>query len=143
MTRFPRFAALALGLALAGSAFAQSQNTPSHPAATGQHMHAMDPQQQLQHLTKQLQLTSDQQAKVGPILQQRDQQLEAMRGDTSLKPADRRAKAMSIMQDADGQIGAVLTPAQRDRLKAMREQAMQRMEERREQHAPAAANSGG
>ena len=118
MTRSSRFAVLALGLMLAGSAFAQSQ-TPPAPTTGGASpmlhpMHAPDPQQQLQHMTKQLQLTSDQQAKIGPILQQRAQQMQALRADNSLQPADRKAKAMSLMQDTTQQIDAVLTPAQRD-----------------------------
>ena len=129
---------LSLGLALTGTAWAQ-QGTPT----TAKHMHAIDPQQQLDHLTKQLQLTSDQQAKILPLLQQRDQQLQSLRDDSSLKPADRRTKAMSIMQDTNQQVDAVLTEPQRAKAKAMREKAMERMEERRGQHMPASSSSSG
>lgn len=132
---------LSLGLALAGTVWAQ-QGTPT-TAPTTKHMHAVDPQQQLEHLTKQLQLTPDQQAKILPILQQRDQQLQALRGDSSLKPADRRAKAMSIVQDSTQQMDAVLNDQQRAKAKAMREKAMERMEERRGQHMPASSSSSG
>jgi Spy/CpxP family protein refolding chaperone len=145
MTRSSRFAVLALGLMLAGSAFAQSQTTPT-PGAPGpmlHPMHAPDPQQQLQHLTKQLQLTADQQAKIGPILQQRAQQMQALRADNSLKPADRKTKAMSLMQDTTQQIEAVLTPAQRDQWKAMRERAMEHAQEMREQKVPSSSSSTG
>lgn len=112
-------------------------------APTVKHLHAIDPQQQIERLTKQLQLTPDQQAKVLPILQQRDQQLEALRNDSSLKPADRRAKAMAIVQASNQQMDAVLTEPQRAKAKAMREKAMERMEERRGQHAPASSSSSG
>ncbi|WP_201313250.1 hypothetical protein [Dyella sp. EPa41] len=132
---------LSLGLALAGTAWAQ-QGTPA-TAPTAKHMHAIDPQQQLDHLTKQLQLTSDQQARILPLLQQRDQQLQSLRNDSSLKPADRRAKAMSIAQDTNQQVDAVLTEPQRAKAKAMREKAMERMEERRGQHMPASSGSSG
>jgi len=132
---------LSLGLALAGTAWAQ-QGTPT-TAPTAKHMHAIDPQQQLDHLTKQLQLTSDQQAKILPLLQQRDQQLQSLRNDNNLKPADRRAKAMSIVQDTNQQVDAVLTEPQRAKAKAMREKAMERMEERRAQHMPASSSSSG
>ncbi|WP_243040538.1 hypothetical protein [Dyella sedimenti] len=140
MKRLPLYAALAfgLGLALSTHAFAQQQG-----GAASQHMHTPDPQQQLDRLTKQLQLTNDQQAKIGPILQQRQQQMDALRGDSSLQPADRRAKVMSIMKDANDQIDAVLTPAQRDQVKAMREKAMERMEQHRGQHAPSSSSSSG
>jgi hypothetical protein len=132
---------LSLGLALAGTAWAQ-QGTPT-TAPTAKRVHAADPQQQLEHLTRQLGLSSDQQAKILPILQQRDQQLESLRSDSSLKPADRRAKAMAIVQDSSQQMDAVLNDQQRAKVKAMREKAMERMEERRGQHVPASSGSTG
>jgi hypothetical protein len=147
MNRLPAFAAFALVAALSGPAFAQ-QSAPAPgaagnapPAAGNQHMHKFDAQTQLEHLTRQLQLTPDQQAKIGPMLQQRDQQLQALHGDSSLKPADRRAKAMSIMQDSQSQIGAVLTQEQNDKWKAMRERAIERMQEKREQRVPSSPSS--
>ena len=148
MNRLSRFAALTLGLAIAGAACAQAQDnssaaTPAHAAPSEQGRRAPDPQQQLQRLTKQLQLSADQQAKIGPILQQRDQQMQALRADTSLSQADRRAKLMTLAQDSGKQIDAVLTPAQRDQLKAMREKAMERAQERRGQHVPSSSGSAG
>lgn len=142
MNRLPAFAALALVAALSAPAFAQ-QDAPATAPAGHQHMHKFDAQTQLQHLTKQLQLTPDQQAKIGPMLQQRDQQLQALQGDTSLKPADRRAKAMSIMQDSQNQIGAVLTQEQSDKWKAMREKALEHAQEKHGQQVPAAPASNG
>jgi len=132
---------LSLGLAFAGAAWAQQGTPPTAP--TTKHLHAIDPQQQIERLTKQLQLTPDQQAKILPILQQRDQQLEALRSDSSLKPADRRAKAMSIVQSSNQQIDALLTEPQRTKAQAMREKAMERREEKRGQQAPASSSSSG
>jgi Spy/CpxP family protein refolding chaperone len=147
MHRLPTFAALALAATLCSHAFAQ-QSAPTgdsnNPPAVGNHnMHAFDAQTQLQRLSKQLQLTPDQQAKIGPMLQQREQQLQSLHGDSSLKPADRRAKAMSIMQDSESQIGGVLTQDQRDKWKAMREKAMERMQEKRGQNVPSTTGSSG
>lgn len=130
---------LSLGLAVAGAAWAQQGTPPTAP--TTKHLHAIDPQQQIERLTKQLQLTPDQQAKILPILQQRDQQLEALRSDSSLKPADRRAKAMSIVQSSNQQIDALLTEPQRTKAQAMREKAMERREEKRGQQAPPSSSS--
>jgi periplasmic protein CpxP/Spy len=153
MNRPFRFTALALGLALAGTALAQSQDNPSSTATSsssapssahqgkGQGQRAANPQQQLARLTKQLQLTSDQQAKIGPLLQSRDQQIQALRSDTSLGSSDRRAKIMSIMQDSTQQVDAQLTSAQRDQWKAMREKAMEHQQERRSQGVPSSASS--
>ncbi len=145
MHHLSRIAALTLGLAIAGVACAQAQDSSGStaPAHSPEGRRTLDPQQQLQHLTKQLQLSADQQAKIGPILQQRDQQIQALRADTSLSHSDRRAKLMSLAQDSSKQIDAVLTNAQRDQLKAMREKAMERAMERRGQHVPSASNSSG
>jgi Spy/CpxP family protein refolding chaperone len=145
MNRLPALTAFALAAALSGQAFAQ-QSSPapgSPPPASNQHMHAFDAQTQLQRLTKQLELTPDQQAKIGPLLQQRDQQLQSLHSDTSLKPADRRAKSMSIIQDSESQISGLLTQPQRDKWKAIREKAMERMQEKRGQQVPASAGSNG
>ena len=145
MNRLSHFAALTLGLAVAGVSCAQAQDSqataPANSAQPAQGRRAPDPQQQLQHMTKQLQLSADQQAKIGPILQQRDQQIQAVRADSNLSQADRRAKLMSLAQDSSRQIDAVLTPAQRDQMKAMREKAMEHMQERRSQHVPSSASS--
>jgi protein CpxP len=150
MIRPSRFTALALGLALAGTALAQQQTNPSPapaqptPAqAQGKGQHMADPQQQLAHLSKQLQLTADQQAKIGPILQSRDQQVQALRADPSLSPSDRRAKMMTIMQGSTQQIDALLTDAQRAQWKAAREKAMERQQERRSQGVPSSSGSSG
>ena len=133
---------LSLGLAFAGAAWAQQGTPPTAPTApTTKHLHAIDPQQQIERLTKQLQLTPDQQAKILPILQQRDQQLEALRSDSSLKPPDRRAKAMSIVQSSNQQIDALLTEPQLTKAQAMREKAMERREEKRGQQAPPSSSS--
>lgn len=120
-----RLAALALAsVAFAGTVSAQdAASTP--PAAAGAHHRGGDPQQQLAHLTKQLQLSPDQVAKIQPILQNRQQQVEALRSDSSVKGPDRRAKMMSIMQDTDTQVQAVLTDSQRQQYQQWREKAMQ------------------
>lgn len=144
MSRLSYLTLFALALAFAGGAWAQQAGAPGAP--TAKHLHKPDPQQQLDRMTKQLQLTPDQQSKILPILQQRDQQLESLHNDTSMKPADRRSKVMSIMQDANQQIDGVLTDPQRAKAKAMREKAMERMEEHHDHHdhhMPAAASSSG
>jgi protein CpxP len=143
MNHLPRLAALVLALTIAGAALAQPQDSTPPANPQGQAAHAPNPQQQLERLTKQLQLTADQQAKIGPILQQRDQQAQALRGDSNLTPADRRAKMMSLMQESNSQIDGLLTDPQRAQMKAVREKAMERMQDRRGQHQPSSSSSGG
>lgn len=149
MKRLPVLAALVLSATVCGSALAQ-QSAPAPagaqgnpPGASQQHMHKFDAETQLQRLTKQLVLTPDQQTRLRPILEQRDQQLQALHGDTSLKPADRRAKVQSIMQDSENQISGVLTQEQNDKWKAMREKAMERMQDKRGDKVPSSTASNG
>lgn len=141
-----RLPLVALSVCIAFSSLALAQQSPAgpdgNPPAGGQHMHQFDAQSQLQRLTKVLQLTPDQQAKIGPMLQQREQQMQALRSDTSSQPADRRAKVMAIMRDSEAQIGGVLTQEQRDKWKAMREKAMEHMQERRGQGVPSSPEGG-
>ncbi|RDS81488.1 hypothetical protein [Dyella psychrodurans] len=131
-----RFALLALSLSAAGfasSAFAQD----STPADTGSASPAMtrhaapDPQKQAARLTKRLGLSDDQSSKIATILQNRQQQLATVRGDSSLSPQDRRTKMRSIQQDTDSQINTVLTPAQQTQYANMKQQMRERMQNAR------------
>jgi hypothetical protein len=86
----------ALVLALSGSlAFAQQPQTA--PAATDAQApmaaphHAPNPQHEVKHLAKALNLTPDQVAKLEPILADRDQKLEAIRSNGQLTQEDEGA----------------------------------------------------
>lgn len=118
---------LAISLLTAGFSFAgaqQAQQAPD-PSATTQpapqhYHHAPDPQKQTAYLTKELNLTADQSAKVEPILAARDQQLQALRGDQQLSPEDRHQQMKAINQQAQQQMAGVLSPEQMSQLKEMR-----------------------
>ena len=79
----------------------------------------MNPEAQLQHLTKQLDLTADQQAQIKPILENRDQQVKQLWQDQSLAPPDRHAKMKAIQEDSKGKIEAVLNATQKQKYEAM------------------------
>src|SRR5271169_4101344 len=84
-------------LSLAGSAALAQDNTTATPPQPGQGQwghgpHDMNPDAQLQHLTKHLDLTADQQAQIKPILESRDQQAKQLWQDQSLAPQDRHSK---------------------------------------------------
>jgi periplasmic protein CpxP/Spy len=111
-------------------AVAQDDQQGPPPQANGgwQHHGPPDPAQRTQQLTKQLKLTSDQQAKVQDILQSEKSQMESLHQDTSTPPQDRRAKMMDIRKTSDSQIRALLDPTQQkkwDEMQAKREQWMQ------------------
>jgi len=82
--------------AVAGSAaFAQSDNSgqqPLAPSAQPEGRRGMSPEQQLDRLTKTLQLSTDQQSQIKPILADRQQQMQALYQDQSLSQPDKMAK---------------------------------------------------
>ena len=58
----------------------------------------MDPDRQLEHLTKTLNLSADQQSQIKPLLVDRQQKMQALWQDQSLSQQDRRSKAQAIRE---------------------------------------------
>jgi Spy/CpxP family protein refolding chaperone len=86
-----------------------------------------NPADTTKRLTEQLNLTSDQQAKVQAILEDQQKQRETLMQDSSLSQDDRRAKGMELRKKTMSDIRAVLTPDQQkqfDEMQAKREQEM-------------------
>jgi Spy/CpxP family protein refolding chaperone len=77
-------------------------------------------ERELQRMGERLNLTDQQKAKIRPILQQRNKQLEDLRANSSLPQGEARAKATAIRKSARQQIDQILTPEQREKQKAMR-----------------------
>ena len=97
-----------------------AQDQPAQPAARGPMR--VDPDRQLQHMTRVLGLSADQQTQIKPLLVDRQQKMEAVFQDQSLAPRDRRAKMQSIRQDAQTKIEAVLSDQQKQTFESMRQQ---------------------
>ncbi len=124
---------LAIGM---NAAIASAQDAPPPPpdgAMQGQGMrHGMDPDQQLAHMTKRYNLTADQQSQLKPILANHQQQMMALRSDTSMSRQDKMAKMQSMQQDHMQKVEAVLTADQKTKFEAdqakMRERRMDRMQ---------------
>lgn len=118
------------------SAPAQDQAAPAPQQKgdwAGRH-EAPDPNKQLQHLTKKLNLTADQQNQILPILTARQQQMESIHNDSSLSQQDRRAKVRAAREDADGKIRAVLNDDQKKTYDQMQQQMRERHQEHRNQN---------
>src|SRR5258708_5646959 len=98
-----------LTLSFAGAALAQDSPPPPDQSQQGRGPGRMNPDAQLEHLTKQLDLTADQQSQIKPLLVDRQQKLEALRQDQSTSREDRRAKARAISEETHSKIEAVLT----------------------------------
>jgi protein CpxP len=113
MKQFATVAALALGAVIMLSPSARAQDTaPSTnqpPAgAGGGRQRGMN----IQRLKTQLNLTDDQVTKLTPILKDRQDQMMALRNDTTLSQEDRRAKMKDIADAINAKVKAILDPDQ-------------------------------
>jgi protein CpxP len=135
-------AILALGLGL-GAALgqdaqsSQDQSQPSQESAQpmGAHMHGRggsmnDPNNQLKHLSKRLNLSDDQQTKIKPILEDEHKQMQQLWSDNSLSRQDRFSKMRGIRENSDAEIKKVLNEDQQKNFDKMREEQRSRMRER-------------
>jgi hypothetical protein len=86
----------------------------------------MDPNRQLERMTRELSLTSDQQEKIKPLLLERQQKMQALMQDQSLSQEDRRAQMRTIMEGSNNSIKANLTDDQKQKFAAMQQQRMRR-----------------
>ena len=137
--------AIALGgmLALSANAalYAQDQTAAAPAPATGQQAQGhrgmrMNPDRQLQHLSKTLDLTADQQTQIKPILVDRQQKLQAVWQDQSLSRQDRHSKAQAIQQDTRTRLEATLNDQQKQKFEELRA----KMQERRQQRTRGGQN---
>ncbi|MEY2505349.1 MAG: motif family protein [Verrucomicrobiota bacterium] len=86
----------------------------------------------LEHLSKDLELTDDQKAKVQPIIDQTKPQIEAIHQEAM-------EKMHALLENATAQIRPLLTPAQQQKFDAMKKahedmrKAMQEMEDAKKQ----------
>ncbi len=124
MNRISIAAVLAFSLALAGAVFPataqQNGDTTTQAQEHGGKHHRMhDPHKAAMHLSKKLGLSSDQTAKVEPILADRQQKVQALRADTSLTEQQRHEQMRTIQQNTQQQMSSILTPEQMERLKSM------------------------
>lgn len=123
--------ALALSSFVGIAAMVVAQDNAQPPAQggeQGEHPHGgrhFDPAKRTEMLTKQLNLTSDQQSKVLDILKSEQSQMETLRSDTSVSQDDRRSKMMDIHKASNDQIRGLLDATQQkkwDAMQARREQ---------------------
>ena len=105
----------AAALSLAGLVYLQAEEPgkhgPKHDGPGGpHHMMMANP---LEHLSKDLNLTDDQKAKVQPIIDQTKPQIAAIHKEAM-------EKMHAVMENAGNQIRPLLTPEQQTKLDAMK-----------------------
>jgi protein CpxP len=128
---------LATGLTFCtAAAFAQQESTaPAPDASTQQPMNGrmgrqpMNPDEQVARMTKRYNLSSDQQTQIKPILADQQQQMTALRGDSSLSREDRMAKMKGIREDSSTKIQAILNDSQKQKFAADQQKRQERMQQ--------------
>lgn len=119
ITRFVFLSAVLLLLACIGYlpvSFAQGATAQNPPSAENKSATST----RLDRLTKQLNLTGDQQSKLKPIIEEEEKQMDAVRKDDTLSPQARRDKIVQIRQMTKPQIQALLTPDQQKKFDQMK-----------------------
>jgi protein CpxP len=91
----------------------------------------MSPDEQLKRLTKDLDLTADEQTKIKPILADAQKKMEDMRNDSSGDRQAMRQKMIQIRQDTNGQIRAQLDDKQKEKFDKQEQERQDRMQNRR------------
>jgi periplasmic protein CpxP/Spy len=76
-----------------------------------------------------LNLTDEQKAKLQPIIQDENRQMEALRNDTSMTQEQKIAKANEVRQNASPKIKAILTPEQLQKLADLQQKARQQQQQ--------------
>jgi Spy/CpxP family protein refolding chaperone len=85
---------------------------------------------QVEFLTKKLNLTPDQVTQVKAIEDDSRKQMMALRSDTSLTPDEKKPKMRSIHQASQDKIRALLTDDQKTKYDALQAEMRERMENR-------------
>jgi Spy/CpxP family protein refolding chaperone len=91
----------------------------------------MSPDDQLKRLTKQLDLTADQQSKIKPILVDSQKKMEDARDSSNGDRQAMREKLMQIRQDTNDQIKAQLNDSQKDKFDKLQQEREDRGGNRR------------
>jgi Spy/CpxP family protein refolding chaperone len=106
-----------LALALSSSlVIAQQPAAAPSPAAKQHHSH--NPQREAARISKRLNLSSDQTAKLEPILADRDSKIAALTNDTTISPVVMKQQMKAIHQQTRQQLAAILTPEQLQQIKS-------------------------
>jgi periplasmic protein CpxP/Spy len=116
MKRFLLSTSLALALS-GGVVFAQQPQAATPPA---KHHHGHNPQREAARLSKRLNLSSDQTAKLEPILADRDQKIATLASDTTISPVVMKQQMKAIHQQTRQQLATVLTPDQLQQMNSRR-----------------------
>jgi hypothetical protein len=126
-------------LASISSAAQYQEGGPGGGQGRGGPRGPMSPDDQLKRLTKDYNLTADQQSNIKPILVDEQKKMEDLRNDSSQDRQAMRGKMMQIRKDANEQVRAQLDDKQKEKF----DKQEQQREDRRGPGGPDGNNSGG
>jgi periplasmic protein CpxP/Spy len=128
---------LATGLTLGTAAAFAQQDSPAPDASAQQpgsgHMggrQQMTPDEQVARMTKRYNLSADQQTQIKPIVADAQQQMMALRQDSSMSREDKMTKMMSIREASNTKISAILNDSQKQQFAEDQQKMQQRMQQR-------------
>jgi Spy/CpxP family protein refolding chaperone len=135
---------LAIPLMTSNSSAAQYQEGgPGGGQGRGGPRGPMSPDDQLKRMTKDFNLTADQQSKIKPILVDEQKKMEDLRNDSTLDRQAMRGKMMQIRKDTNEQVRAQLDDKQKEKFDKQEHQREDRMGNRRGPGGPDGNDSGG
>ncbi len=117
-------------LALAVPLAVRAQDTAPTDSARPQ---VRTPDQILRMYDTRLTLTDEQKEQLRPIIADRQQKLQDLRADTSMRPRQKLKKLENITAASDKKINAVLTPDQQKKYAEIEKQMREQAKERRQQ----------
>src|ERR1700691_5610020 len=91
----------------------------------------MSPDDQLKRMTKDFNLTADQQSKIKPILVDEQKKMEDLRNDSSGDRQAMRGKMMDIRKDTNDQVRALLDDKQKEKFDKQEQEREDRTPNRR------------
>jgi Spy/CpxP family protein refolding chaperone len=114
-------------LAWAGVGAAQEPAAPPGPPGEETAPHARpgrggNIENRLENLSKQLNLTDEQKAKIHPLLQREVERVRDVRNNTSLSKRETHKRISTIRRNTNKRIGDILTPEQRKQWKENQEE---------------------
>src|SRR5262249_42203796 len=127
---------------LANAQYDSSDQQPTSAGQASEHgpgHRGFDPAKRTEMLSKQLNLTSDQQAKVQDILKSEQTQMEKLHSDSSISKEDRGSRMMDIHKASDSQIRELLDANQQKKWDAMQAKREQWMQNHHHGQAPSAS----
>ena len=114
--------------ALAALALPARSQSPAAPSAAN--FQPPPPEQVVQTLANKLGLNAEQQNQLLPIIAGRQQQLLAIRADTSLMRVQKARRMKAVFDESDQKINALLNEQQRQQYAQLEQQMREQMKER-------------